>query len=210
MQNTFHLSQFFAAVDTQNFEGVFGGHCANAHAILHQHFDHVGQIILAFGIGIAEFGQVLLQYRPRKNVDPCVDLLNLQFFGIGIFVLDNLNKLLVVPDNPAITCGICDFGCEQCGGIIQFFVGFSQQLQGFTAQQGHIAIDDHQTAFEVFEYGHELHNGVAGAQLLFLLNPTQTRAQFWTAVGFDKILHLFGAVADYHMDFFGLEAYGCV
>ena len=81
--------EFSASIGAEYFGGVF--RLPDDHALpgFAQDLSHVGEVILAVGVGGGEFRDVRKQLRHSKDVEPGIDLANLLLSGAGGFLFHN-------------------------------------------------------------------------------------------------------------------------
>ena len=74
----------------------YGG---NFDAIIHRHFDDIGQVIFALGIVIGQVIEISMQNIIGNTVHTAIDFSDLSLLIVGIFFFNNGDYLVVVTHN---------------------------------------------------------------------------------------------------------------
>ena len=91
---------------------------------LAKNFGHVGEVILAVGIGSGEFLDVLEQFGHSEDVEASINLVNIFLCGAGGFFFHDgldLGAARTLAQNAAVAGGILQVGAEQShrGTLVQ-------------------------------------------------------------------------------------------
>ncbi len=134
----------------------------------------VGEVVLALRVLGAEPAQRGREQPAPEAVDRRVDLVDGEFVGVGVGLLDDaVDPPLGVAHDPAVAGGIVDPGGEQRRGGVGAAVLGGQLREGLGPQQGRVAHHDDQVVLEVEVVGEGAERdagGVAGAALALLLD----------------------------------------
>ncbi|OIQ72175.1 hypothetical protein GALL_462010 [mine drainage metagenome] len=171
LQHPLQVGELTAVVDAEHVVGVVHRRGAHLHAICHGQRNHVGQVILALRVVVAQASQPALQMRHRRAQNAGIAFVNGTLRGAGVLVFDDaLHRTVRVAQNAAIAVRMREFHGEQ-GQRSGLCLG-DQRQQAARRNQRHVAIQ-HQADAVGRQQRHRLLHRVAGAELRLLQGEAQ-------------------------------------
>ena len=166
------LCELHARVDAQQL-GVVGGEQRGdglAHLAVDAH--HVGEVVLALGVVVADLVDVLGQAPPAEAVDARVALGERGLLlGGAVLVLDDGHHAAVgVALDAAVAGGVGGAHGEHRAGVVVCLGLFDQRTDGLGAHERRVAIEHDGRTLEVAQGVAHAHHGVPGTQALGLLD----------------------------------------
>jgi outer membrane protein OmpA-like peptidoglycan-associated protein len=182
-QEGLRAGELGAGVDATHLVDLFDAHGESA-PLGSGERDHIREVELALRVGRREAADRLPQERRRAIIDADVDLADGALGKRGVGVLDDPLDESAGADDTAIAGSVWHFRSEQGEGYPP--AGPLQARQRRGLQEGHVAVEDEDTAGEALERLQAGASGIARAARLFLHGKDQGRS--WKE-GRERALH---------------------
>ena len=189
LPDAFQSRELRLGIDAFYFKAAARTRGIDAHAITHGQSDHVGEVVLALGIGSLEFGKPPLQTRRRQKHDAGVDFSDLFLTFGSILLFDDRHDAALLAQDATVTGGIAQHGRKNGHAVAS---SRQQTLNRFGLYERHIA-QQHQGVFGFgVKFGQRTLQCVTGSHLRLLQHEAQT---FFLR---KSALDGFGAATDHH------------
>ena len=101
----FSLCQLRTIVNAHGVVGIVSNSGTDSMPFINRHREHIRQVVLALGVRIANFGQVILEKSSGVSEYTRIDLADCPFFFRRVFVLNNAAKLALIIAKHATIAG---------------------------------------------------------------------------------------------------------